>query len=60
LWFANLASLLTKNDGVVTIDESDRLSTDEAIYIEVARIIDLGKTLDLEKTYKADDFSRTC
>ena len=37
------------------MDESDRLLSDGAIYIEGARIINLGKTRDLEKTYKADE-----
>lgn len=46
---------MIKNGVVVTMDGSDRLLTDGAIYIEGSRIIDVGKTRDLEKTYKADE-----
>lgn len=38
----------------MTMDKSDRLIPDGAIYIEGSKIIDVGKTRDLEKKYKAD------
>jgi len=46
---------MIKNGVVVTMDESDRLVTDGAICIEGARIVDIGKTRDIEKTYKVDE-----
>ncbi|MFB0543239.1 MAG: amidohydrolase family protein [Candidatus Bathyarchaeia archaeon] len=46
---------MVKNGFIVTMDESDRLLRDGAIYIEGSKIIDIGETRDLEKTYKADE-----
>ncbi|MEM3390491.1 MAG: amidohydrolase [Thermoproteota archaeon] len=37
------------------MDKYDRLLTNGAIYIEGGKIIDIGKTQDLEETYKADE-----
>ncbi|MEA2089380.1 MAG: amidohydrolase [Thermoproteota archaeon] len=46
---------MIKNGFIVTMDKSDRLLTDGAICIEGPEIIDIGKTRDLEKTYRADE-----
>ena len=45
---------MIKNGFIVTMDDSDRLVPEGAIYIEESKIIDIGKTRDLDKTYKAD------
>ncbi|MFX1535974.1 MAG: amidohydrolase family protein [Promethearchaeota archaeon] len=50
-----MTSIMIKNGVIVTMDNSNRLLSDEAIYIEKAKIIDIGKTRDLEKTYEADE-----
>ncbi|MFQ6086589.1 MAG: amidohydrolase family protein, partial [Candidatus Bathyarchaeia archaeon] len=50
-----MTSIMVKNGFIVTMDKSDRLLTDGAIYIEGQKIIDIGETRDLEKTYRADE-----
>ncbi|MFQ6124467.1 MAG: hypothetical protein ACE5R6_07675 [Candidatus Heimdallarchaeota archaeon] len=45
---------MIKNGFVVTRDASDKLVPEGAIYIEDSKIIDIGKTRDLDKTYKAE------
>jgi len=50
-----LDSLIIKNGSIVTMDESNRLLPQGAIYIEGSRIIGIGKMADLEKTYRADE-----
>jgi len=50
-----LSSILIKNGTVVTMSRHHGIIEDGAIYTEGSNIIDIGKTRDLEKTYKADE-----
>ena len=45
---------ILKNGMVVTLDESHRVIEDGSIVIEDDKILDVGKTADIEKKYKGD------
>lgn len=46
---------MVMNGFILTMDKSDRMLADGAIYVEGSKIIDIGKTRDLRKTYRADE-----
>jgi len=50
-----LDSLLIKNGSIVTMDKFNRLLPKGAIYIEKSKIVNVGRTRDIEKAYKADE-----
>ena len=50
----NLKSLLIKNAHIITVDKTDRIIKDGAIFVENDRIIDMGKSDDLLQKYKAE------
>lgn len=50
-----MASILIKNGFVVTMDERNSMLTDGAVYVEGAKIVQVGSTQELESAYKAHD-----
>jgi len=50
-----MVDLLIKNGYVITVDEKRRIIKDGAVAIDGNKIIDVGKTDDLIKKYKADE-----
>ena len=50
-----MVDLLIKNGYVITVDEKRRIIKDGAVAVEGNKIIDVGKTEDLVKKYKADE-----
>lgn len=50
-----MSSILIENGTVVTMSPHHGVIKDGAIYIEGPKIVDVGKTRDLEKAYRPDD-----
>ncbi|MEM3522563.1 MAG: amidohydrolase, partial [Candidatus Bathyarchaeia archaeon] len=49
-----MVDIIIKNGLIVTMDKQKRIIENGAIAIENEKIIDIGKTIELEKKYKAD------
>ena len=50
-----MVDLLIKNGYVITVDEKRRIIKNGAVAIDGNKIVDVGKTDDLIKKYKADE-----
>jgi len=47
-------SILIKNAYIITVDKTDKIIKDGAIFVENDRIVDIGKSDDLLRKYKAE------
>ena len=47
-------SILIKNAYIITVDKTDRIIKDGALFVENDRIVDIGKSDDLLRKYKAE------